>query len=960
MPDWKIGKGGAGLTGEGDGLQGDGRSRTDLVRRLDDITRLVSDWVWETDSDFRLTFMSFRVFEVLGFHSLELVGRRLTDLGQFTDEDGTPIEIDWKSPFRDVAFSMEDRAGNEKHFLVSGLPVYDPDTGLFTGVLGTARDITERRRAEIALRDSEHRLRTVVTNVPVILFSTDAEGTVVLSEGKSLDALDMRPGEMVGRSIFDLYAKNQDLIRYIRRALEGEFVQAVVEIGSATFQCTFSPTRDEKGEITGVIGVASNITRRKKVQMELRESEERFRNLIEGSLLGIVIDRNGKPLFANQAFANIFGYENPGQIVELDTLDPLYHPDEVARIRRICADRMGGLSAPARYEFRGRRRNGQPLLLETQVRVVNWKGAPAAQSTIIDITERQNMLENLRKLSQAVEQSPASVVITDTDGAIEYVNQKFVQVTGYTANEVLGKNPRLLNSGKTPPERFEEMWRTLTAGREWRGEFLNKKKNGDLFWEYASISPITSPDGSTTHYLAVKEDISLRKEYERRLIQQANYDEVTGLPNRALALDRLAQATASCKREGTSVGLLFIDLDRFKSVNDTLGHATGDMVLREAGNRIRNCLRACDTVARLGGDEFTVILPSLSGGIDAEPVAQKILDAFEPAFRLDGREVFLSASLGITIWPEDGQDPDQLMGNADSAMYQAKELGRNNFRFFTPELNEKALIRASMETQIRHALERDEFELCFQPMVDLRSGEMVRAEALLRWRNPELGTVGPDKFIPVAEEIGLIAPIGEWVLKTACRQAQKWIKAGLNPSRISVNVSSRQFRGPALLEAVSEILDDTRIDPTYLELEITENLLMADIPEIKETLESLREMGISLSVDDFGTGYSSLSYLRRFPVNVLKIDKIFVQDATTDPDSAALVEAIINMARSLNLDVVAEGVETDAQMEFLRSRDCDFAQGYYFSKPLPGNDFAKLMETWQPSTYIGTAGSAES
>ena len=298
------------------------------------------------------------------------------------------------------------------------------------------------------------------------------------------------------------------------------------------------------------------------------------------------------------------------------------------------------------------------------------------------------------------------------------------------------------------------------------------------------------------------------------------------------------------------------------------------------------------------------------------------------------------------------------MGNADSAMYQAKELGRNNFRFFTPELNERALVRASMETQIRHALERNEFELCFQPMVDLRSGEMVRAEALLRWHSPELGTVGPDQFIPVAEEIGLIAPIGEWVLKTACRQAQKWIQDGLTPARISVNVSSRQFRGPALLEAVSEILEDTRIDPAYLELEITENLLMADIPEIKETLESLRLMGISLSVDDFGTGYSSLSYLRRFPVNVLKIDKIFVQDATADPDSAALVEAIINMARSLNLDVVAEGVETDAQMEFLRSHDCDYAQGYYFSKPLPGKDFAKLMETWQPSTFVIGAGAS--
>jgi len=956
MPEWKVRKKKGQTPASTDAPYEPDPSKVDLLRRLEDFTRLVSDWVWEADSDFRLTFVSFRVFEILGYHSLELVGRRLDDLGGFTGKDGAPADIDWTKPFRDVPFEIPTRGGAKRHFLVSGLPTFSPETGALTGVLGTARDVTVQRSAELALRGSEQRLQAIVGNVPVVLFALDRNGTFTLSEGKSLESLNLKPGELVGRSIFDVYRHAPEIIHSVRRALEGELVQSVNELKGLTFQFTFSPRRGENDEVCEVIGIAANITGRRKAQIELRESEERFHSLIEGSLLGVIIARDGKPMFANQACADIFGYGSPAEILRLESMDSLFHPQEIERIRTYRIDRMEGRPAPMRYEFRGRRKDGEAVIAEVQVRIVSWKGEPAIQSTLVDITEHKKMLEHLRHLSQAVEQSPASVIITDTTGAIQYVNEKFVQVTGYSADEVIGKNPRFLNSGQTPMEDYTEMYSMLRQGKEWRGEFLNRKKNGEEFWEYASISPIKGPDGNVTHYLAVKEDVTLRKEYERRLIQQANFDTMTGLPNRGLALDRLSQAVVRCGRDRMKVGLLFIDLDRFKSVNDTLGHATGDHVLREAGERIRNCLRAGDTVARLGGDEFTVILPGLLSGIDAEPVAQKILEAFTPAFRLNGREVFLSASIGITIWPDDAEDPDQLMGNADSAMYQAKDLGRNSFRFYTPELNERALTRARMENQIRHALERDEFELHYQPMVNLRSGQVVGIEALLRWRNVELGLVGPDEFIPLAEEIGLIAPIGKWVLQTACRQASHWKRLGFTPARISMNVSSRQFRGAALVETVDEILSTTDVDPQTLVLEITENLLMADIPEITRTMEALRKRGINLSVDDFGTGYSSLSYLRRFPVNALKIDKTFVQDATTDSDSAALVEAIIHMGRSLKLEVVAEGVETDAQMEFLRRRGCDIAQGYLFGKPLPNAQFMELIESWRPSTFFGPIG----
>ena len=596
------------------------------------------------------------------------------------------------------------------------------------------------------------------------------------------------------------------------------------------------------------------------------------------------------------------------------------------------------------FEYRMIAADGRIVWILDSVSVVtNAAGTTTLQGFMFDVTERIAAEEKVRKLSQAVEQSPASIIITDADGIIEYVNPKFTSVTGYHAKEVLGKSPNILKSGRMPDGLYEQMWKSIAAGREWQGELYNRKKNGQLYWEHSSISPIRGHNGSITHYLAVKEDISVRKEYEQRLLRQANYDDLTGLPNRVLALDRLSQSLLRSKREHGMVALLFVDLDQFKNVNDTQGHEAGDRLLIQAAERLRECVRDGDTIARLGGDEFLVILPTVDAVSDAEVVAEKVLIAFSHSFALDGKEFFITASIGITLYPMDGGDPQTLLRNADAAMYQAKESGRNTYRFFTREMNERAVMRLEMESYLRRALERNELSVFFQPLVDLGSGQVIGGESLLRWQSPVLGSVPAEQFVPLAEESGLIVPIGEWVLKTVCQQAKAWQAPGQPPLRVSVNVSSRQFREPNFANFVANCLQEAGLPADYLELEITEHLLLEDIAETHRQLNELGAMGIGLTIDDFGTGYSSLSYLKRFPFDRLKIDRAFVRDVTTDEEDAALASAIIAMAHSLGLKVIGEGVETGEQLQFLRSHGCDMCQGYYFSHPVSFDEFSQVL-----------------
>ncbi|WP_275099843.1 putative bifunctional diguanylate cyclase/phosphodiesterase [Sedimenticola hydrogenitrophicus] len=551
----------------------------------------------------------------------------------------------------------------------------------------------------------------------------------------------------------------------------------------------------------------------------------------------------------------------------------------------------------------------------------------------------------LRKLSLAVEQSPVSVMITDPDGCIEYVNDRFVEVSGYSREEALGAKPSLLKSGNTPLERYRQLWDAVLGGSVWRGQLSNRRKNGELYWEEAVIAPVKDGHDQVTHLIAVKEDITLRKSYEEQLLRQANYDSLTDLPNRLLVLDRLSQALAYAGRHELSVAVIFIDLDNFKKVNDTLGHAVGDALLVKIAHRFGQVLRGGDTLARLGGDEFLVVIPDVAGQNEAGNIAEKIIRTLEQSIRLEGREIYITASLGISLYPTDGQDSPILMRNADAAMYHAKDSGRNTYRFFTPAMNENALRRLEMESRLRHALKNGELSLHYQPQVGADGGELLGAEALLRWHNPVLGQVPPDKFIPLAEDLGVIHEIGEWILLTACCQAYAWFGECQSQFRMAVNVSPLQLRDGRIVPVVRRVLEQSGLPPAMLELELTEGLLMENPEEKEALLRELKRLGVTLALDDFGTGYSSLSYLRRFPFDILKIDRSFIRDLTTDPDDAELTLSIISMAHSLRLQVVAEGVETLEQLQFLQAHRCDLIQGFYFSKPLPAAGFSAWLDT---------------
>lgn len=729
------------------------------------------------------------------------------------------------------------------------------------------------------------------------------------------------------------------------------------------------------------------------------------------------------------------------------------------------SERFGAGDHHLRLEHRGGDEMGQ--LAQAFNRMAEQIGCDIARFAEEARTQRELWL-SAKKLSEAVEHSPVSVIITDRNGVIEYVNPRFSEISGYSAAEAIGQTPRLFKSEQTPAEVYANLWKAVTSGQSWTGDLLNRKKNGELFWEATRIAPLRDErdeisnyvcvkaditarkeadkalrlrqravdassngiamidaearqhtviyinpaftritgfsesdvvgsradqilgfddqdslhaealvplheydehtwvaqarrkDGNTfwceyaltpvkdeagtiTHYVAAMGDVTERVDYEQRLAYQATHDALTGLANRTLLADRIGQAISHANRYAQIAAVVLIDLDHFKNVNDTLGHAIGDRLLQAAASRLSECVREIDTVARMGGDEFVVILTGVVDAHETEVALQRIVAAIAAPYFLEGNEALVSCSAGACFYPKDGQSADELLRNADTAMYQAKELGRNNFQFYQVAMNERLMQRVSMETQLRRALERDELFLHYQPQIDLRRGVITGVEALVRWQHPEHGVVSPAQFIPMAEETGLIIPIGAWVLGAACAQAQAWSDGGLPALRMAVNLSALQLKQRKLDTLIDEVLAGSRLSPARLELEITESVIVHDPDAVIRLLQQIRERGVRIALDDFGTGYSSLNYLKRLPIDVLKIDQSFVRGIDTDRNDAALTRTVIGLAQCLDLATVAEGVEVASQAAMLEAWGCNEAQGFLFHRPMSADDITWLL-----------------
>ena len=568
------------------------------------------------------------------------------------------------------------------------------------------------------------------------------------------------------------------------------------------------------------------------------------------------------------------------------------------------------------------------------------------------VDEIKHSHNQLKQASVVFDNTSEGILITDADHEIISVNRAFCEITGYAESEVLGKNPSLLRSGYHDKAFYQSLWQSIKETGKWRGEIRNKRKNGEVYTELLSINTFRDAQGKLTYHIGVFTDISNIKETESKLDYLAHHDQLTGLPNRLLCQARLEHELQLAKRHSEQVGILFLDLDMFKTVNDSMGHAKGDILLQQVANCIKQSIRSEDTVARLGGDEFVIIIGSLKNRHDAARVAENTLSLFSRPFNVAGQEIFIGASCGISVYPDDGLDQDVLLRNADSAMYQAKARGRNTYQFYTQALTEEASQRLTLETNLRQALDKGELSVFYQPQYSLKNETLIGVEALLRWNHSDLGLVSPGQFIPIAEETGLIVPIGEWVLKTACKQLKSWNEMGFNSVRVAVNLSSRQFASKGLEKLIASALTEADINPEDLDLELTESIIMHDEKHIVETLFKLHDMGVCLSVDDFGTGYSSLSYIQRFPLDTLKIDRSFVRDITSNSKDAEMIDSIIALGHSMNLKVLAEGVETIEQLQYLQSRGCDEAQGFYYSKAVTADEITAILTKTRSQTEL--------
>ena len=810
---------------------------------------------------------------------------------------------------------------------------------------GLMIDISETKRTEHALRLSEQKFASVFQQCPdILLIARHSDGCLLEVNEAFEEQIGLGPNQVIGRTATELglwgvSGSGPSVLERLHlggiRNLEMSFRRSNGELFTGL---TSAETFDLDGTPALVVAVR-DISQLKETQQRLQISEEKFAKAFHASPDGLLLSRqsDGLLLEVNEGFCRLTGY-NLDPRLDQTSLDLGIWVD--LNERKLLLSKLKKDGFVRDFSCHIRRSDGQIRLCELSARPLPIAGADCMLTIARDITERHLMQEKLQLAATVFENTAEGVLITDTDQRITAVNRAFSEITGYSEIEALGQTPRLLASGQHDSAFYVAMWHQLTAEGHWQGEIFNKRKNSDLYPSWLTISAVRNSEREITHFVAVFADISSLKHAQAKLDYQAHHDPLTGLPNRALFENRLHAALQCSLVSNRQGAVLFLDLDRFKHINDSLGHPVGDLLLKGIAQRLKEQVRDVDTVARLGGDEFIILLPGLHKPSDASAIANKLLACFSAPFQAGEHEFFTSASIGISLYPQDGSDVASLIRNADAAMYRSKAKGRNRVEAYTRDLTAQASVRVALENELRRAIDRNELSLCYQPKLSLKTQNLVGAEALIRWNHPTFGDVSPEHFIHLAEENGTILQLGDWVLEQACRQMHQWQKRYQPFGPLSINLAGAQMRQPHLAKRIEQLLKTYQLKAGDLQLEITENFIMSQAEEALSVLHQLKQLGVQLAIDDFGTGYSSLSYLKRLPLDILKIDQSFIRGLPDDPHDAAITRAIIALGRSMQLTIIAEGVENQAQQHFLTAEGCEQIQGYIVSLPLPPEEFA--------------------
>ncbi|WP_437882011.1 EAL domain-containing protein [Pseudomonas sp. LRF_L74] len=839
------------------------------------------------------------------------------------------------------------------------------------------QDATSRKRIELSLAERERFWSDVLRAVPDTLYVHDlTNDTLLFSNNRLGQGLGYSREELreIGERLWEKLMHPDDIEQYLRirnvhKAInDQQAINSQVRLRHRNGDWHWFDVRehafarDEQGRVTHLIGVAKDITTEILTQASMSDSERRYRLLAESiSDLIISSDSELKLNYVSPSAEAFIGY-NAEWIMNNGLLNTVTNPQQLADLYLLLVEIRKALGNAQQLAALQSSLSSKPFIVDC-LRIDGRKITVEIRVTLIwdelghfegllgigrDISQQRRAERELRMAATVFEHSTAAILVTDPAGYIVQSNKTFERITGYSASEVLDRQPSELTAEPKPSGQTGFILNQLNKHGLWEGELWLRRKNGENYPAWVGITAEHDSDGDLVSYVCFFNDISERKASEQRIHRLAYYDALTQLPNRTLFQDRLHTALQRAERHDEWVVLMFLDLDRFKPINDSLGHAAGDRMLKDVAVRLAACVDDEDTVARMGGDEFTLLLSpreSREAALGkAIRVAEQILTRLSQPFVLQGREFFVTASIGIALSPQDGNEASQLMKNADTAMYHAKERGKNNFQFYQADMNATALQRLELESDLRHALEQDQFLLYYQPQLNSDGTRLAGVEALLRWQHPRRGLVAPGEFIPVLEELGLVVKVGDWVIAEACRQMRDWQDMRIDVPKVSVNISARQFVDGQLGKRISSILREYGVQPRRLELELTESILMRDVGETMQTLVGLKQLGLSVAVDDFGTGYSSLNYLKQFPIDVLKIDRSFVDGLPGGEQDAQIARAIIAMAHSLNLAVIAEGVERHDQFDFLREHGCDEVQGYLFGAPMPAGQLEALLE----------------